>query len=1528
MNFGKGIIFCPTMFFPRCRTPLLTALLAVVNVSLCPVSGAASKTLTFSGCPYPETPLPDNYGSDKEVSLAWSTQDRPSPLITSTGESPFSDHSPDGANRFILAQRTSVIQFNPTVRLLRVFVRDNEPDFIEYSASGLTITGELEETPVFSRTVSFVPTSNSGIWIEVTGEGIIDTLRFVSDDDLTKSYLVDDVEFEITSETEVIALAGLNQSVLEESIVTLDGSGSVNADSFSWVQVGIGEEPEVTLAGPNQAVTTFVAPDVPTATLLTFGLTASGPLGSDTDRVEVTVNISTPPATTPDGLTVLPKEGEDFLTAVVEWASHPDATRYVVYRAEDHPQNDYVKVAPSVSVTSHNDGWLEEGMIYFYRVAAANEFGVGPPSEPVGFVASRNLAFDADAVARARIMTPTGSGLRDIEIIRNGVIQESYDSYHGGATESEDWYRYLWQQPRYFDSVVYYEGKNFRNGGWWTSLIVQYTTDGENWVEAETLAVSPSYNFDDEQDGRSDYTRFHLTFDRCRGIGIRIYGEPGGAADFTSIAELEVYGDQAPDIVVADAGADLRQDEGTVITLHGENSFNAEGYFWEQIHLGDEPEVALTGADTPNPTFLAEDVPTNTAFCFRLTVMGFHGPKSDTVRVTVVNKEPPGAAQGLSATGSDRRVELSWQQNNDATGYRLQRSAFPEGDGIVIASGIASTSYLDADPDLKPFHTYYYRVVSINDYGEGPSSNVVFATPIENFAMYPDADPFARVSHPTGTGQKDINVIRNGIIEEKGYDSFDGANPAENDWYGYLWSDSIYPDRVVYTMGQNYIDGGWWTSLTVQYTTDGVSWREAPNVTIAPPYDFEDAFDARLDYSRYTLTFDRVRALGLRIYGVPGGLVDFTSIVELEVYGLDAPVACKRDILPLFYTPGETAKVSLAVEIHEPPPPDWLTVTEVIPDEAILTDAGGGDISIPGEITWSLPPGEVKETELAYTVAIPADLSGKLSFQGSLSYGDISGQLIRGEDSLYPKPLPPSNLRLEMTLLGHLRWSPVLDEGIVGYHVYRSVNGGSYEDISGVITEAFFDDPDLEEGTSYRYKITVQNASGVESNPAESPPVGSASVVMQRTDLEDYNYGGGFYPGGEGRTGFPAASSDDLSYDRDYFFHITDTSNVYRSGDSVDIRTFDEGGYFISGAVGGDWWRYSLYVPEPGYVKIADLRAASSEEATYEFFWDEVAVGNFSFHTDGDANWRTYQMDISPFLSSPGVHTLRIRVASGVSSADSFGIGFGWSPSKREVIFADDFGRYATTEEVVTLGGWHVINGSAEPEGAWRLWSTEGAPLAEGQPGPDFPGFSSAFMVSNGDFAGAVQLDEQLISPEIDCTKYTCVAVQFLNAINTYQQDIEGDAQTTDFDISLYDERSESWSEWVNLFRHDRTGGDDFSAIPKWFDVSSFADGKRLKFRWHFYNTHYDYWWAIDGVKVTGEKRSPLVISATLGPIGEVILSWESFGQEEYTVEFCDNLLSGLWQPVAGTNWPIAETTWQGDDVSGAHRRFYRVRSE
>jgi hypothetical protein len=90
--------------------------------------------------------------------------------------------------------------------------------------------------------------------------------------------------------TPPVANAGTDQTVDEQSTVTLDGTGSSDADgdtlSYAWTQTA---GPTVTLSDPTAAQPTFTAPDVSAATVLTFELTVDDGTDTDSDLVDVTV---------------------------------------------------------------------------------------------------------------------------------------------------------------------------------------------------------------------------------------------------------------------------------------------------------------------------------------------------------------------------------------------------------------------------------------------------------------------------------------------------------------------------------------------------------------------------------------------------------------------------------------------------------------------------------------------------------------------------------------------------------------------------------------------------------------------------------------------------------------------------------------------------------------------------------------------------------------------------------------------------------------------------------------------------------------------------------------------------------------------------------------------------------------------------------------------------------------------------------------------------------------------------------------
>lgn len=94
-----------------------------------------------------------------------------------------------------------------------------------------------------------------------------------------------------SNDTGLAANAGKDQTVYENSPVTLNGSLSMSNDSvilsYSWRQI---PNPNITIGSANTVIWSFIAPTVSTDTTFTFGLTVTDSKGKiSTDDVDVIV---------------------------------------------------------------------------------------------------------------------------------------------------------------------------------------------------------------------------------------------------------------------------------------------------------------------------------------------------------------------------------------------------------------------------------------------------------------------------------------------------------------------------------------------------------------------------------------------------------------------------------------------------------------------------------------------------------------------------------------------------------------------------------------------------------------------------------------------------------------------------------------------------------------------------------------------------------------------------------------------------------------------------------------------------------------------------------------------------------------------------------------------------------------------------------------------------------------------------------------------------------------------------------------
>jgi hypothetical protein len=201
-------------------------------------------------------------------------------------------------------------------------------------------------------------------------------------------------------------------------------------------------------------------------------------------------------------------------------------------------------------------------------------------------------------------------------------------------------------------------------------------------------------------------------------------------------------------------------------------------------------------------------------------------------------------------------------------------------------------------------------------------------------------------------------------------------------------------------------------------------------------------------------------------------------------------------------------------------------------------------------------------------------------------------------------------------------------------------------------------------------------------------------------------------------------------------------------------------------------------------------------------------------------------------------------------------------------------------------------------------------------------------MITDSDLAPEAAMDEGLLTPELDCSNWIKLRLNFNKNFRVYPDDTDH-LQVGEVDIRTYDKATSSWGNWVNLLHYDRNNVADINSSPEQVDLSAY-DEKKLQIRWHFHQATYDYWFAVDDVVLSGEMKEiiPTPIEMIRLVDEKVELSWYEFGGGNYTVEYTDDLTSGNWQPVPGVAWPISETTWLGEEIATLPRRYYRVRSE
>lgn len=172
---------------------------------------------------------------------------------------------------------------------------------------------------------------------------------------------------------------------------------------------------------------------------------------------------------------------------------------------------------------------------------------------------------------------------------------------------------------------------------------------------------------------------------------------------------------------------------------------------------------------------------------------------------------------------------------------------------------------------LRKLHVTPYHASLTPDNAKNNTDNLAMTgenrTPISGASVH-QGKPFAFID-----GDKTAGL---------GVDDWNGDSKTQSYW-GVTWSKPYNLNKVVFTNGNTYGDGGYFGNDIKVQVRQNFQWVDVSGSTVSPQYPA----DGSAANKTYTFQFANTWGDGVRIIGTAGGVAHFTSISELEAYYFD-----------------------------------------------------------------------------------------------------------------------------------------------------------------------------------------------------------------------------------------------------------------------------------------------------------------------------------------------------------------------------------------------------------------------------------------------------------------------------------------------------------------------------------------------------------------------------------------------------------------------------------------------------------------